>query len=157
MNEQLITDLLAAYRACPADADQLRRQRIVLADALEEAGDERDEMMRENPQDEMMARQLTCLDQLMVTSNGNLKVIENPARLHGDAATLAMPHRQEEVARVRILHMFPGSIRWPNPLISLYSVWKSMKEIRSDAQWGHFERLQREVKELDMRIEARRP
>ncbi len=47
MNERLITDLLVAYRDCPADADQLRRHRIVLADALEEAGDVRAEAVKE--------------------------------------------------------------------------------------------------------------
>ncbi len=46
MNERLIADLLAAYRSCPVDADQLRRHRIVLADALEEAGDVRADVVR---------------------------------------------------------------------------------------------------------------
>ncbi len=46
MNERLITDLLTAYRDCPLDAERLRRQRVVLADALEEAEDVRADVVR---------------------------------------------------------------------------------------------------------------
>ncbi len=44
MNERLITDLLAAYGACPPEKLRLHRQ--VTIDAMEEAGDRRVEKLR---------------------------------------------------------------------------------------------------------------
>ncbi len=139
MNERLITDLLAAYRACPADADQLRRQRIVLADALEEAGDVRTEEVKLDPVEsweEPASSQLTYLTMLVnyddLDDDGLPQVLANPL-YQPDLDAYGFAARREEIARVRILQMFPGAIYGPSPLRSLYSTWRAMEDIRAAA------------------------